>query len=100
MKIWKRNKPLDSEISVTPLLCSIFCASLGLRNANRSASVFVINHFCQRYWDIFAQGLLRWIADVLLLVVEQAEVCIWNSAGTGQLSMAVSMLVQNQQKLS
>lgn len=101
MQIWERNKPLDSDISVTPLLCSIFCPSLGLRNTIRSAPVFLVNHFCQRYLDMFEQRLLRWIADVLLSgAVEQAEVYIWNRAGTGQLSMAVRMLVQNQQKLS
>lgn len=41
MQIWKRNNALDSDVSVTPLFCSSFCASLGFRNTNRSASVFV-----------------------------------------------------------
>lgn len=79
MQIWKRNNPLNSDISVTALFCSSFCASLGFRNANRSASGFVGHiwamvvrmdcrhasfRICWTGWRIFVAGQLSMAVSV------------------------------------
>lgn len=83
-RLCKYGKGLNLWIvacGVTILFYSTFHGSLGLRNASRSASVFVVSHFCQRHLDLFGQWLFKRMADMLLPgASEQAEGHIWSRA--------------------